>query len=224
MAGNYPETGTLISNANGSNRTSVSLSVHMLIKTGDGQVVGAVQSLNWTESGNITMVKEVGTDAIVDSCRTSAVNISGSCKRARMNRTRITEAFGREFLHVASQAYPFDIWVIDRQAKSQNDWITTVIKNVWIKSIATSISNDNWIMMDDMQWEAENIYSNRGASGLSGGLPAATGGDLGIKLSHIGLSDDTMGQYSAEQAADTGLNGRRGALDVPGLINAIVIN
>jgi len=217
MAGNYPYTGTILENNDGSNKTSTSLSVHMLIKVNNTISVGAIQSLDCDERGTISMITEVGTDGVIDSVRNKSVEISGSCERIRFSRTRIAEAFGRSFIHVQSQAYPFDIWIYDRQAASQSDWVITVIKNVWIESIKWNLKVNDWVMADSMTWKAETIKSYRGTPGT----PAATGGETGITLATVSLSDNTTGGLSAEQAADVGLNGRRGSLDVPGLIDAV---
>ena len=222
---NYPYTGTQLSSPNpnatdGGNITSTSLAVHMLIKTANLLPVGAIQKISVREAGSIEQIGEVGTDGVVDSVRNKSVNISGDVERIRMSRIRLAEAFGRSWTHIQSQAYPFDIWIYDRQAAKQSDWIVTIIKNVWFESLNWSIDQGNWIMRDSASWKAESILSYRGAPGN----PAATGGNLGIKGSLVtipGSTDATTGNLSIEQAADTGFNGRRGALDVPGLIDVV---
>ena len=83
--------------------------------------------------------------------------------------------------------------------------IVTTIKNVWITGIDYAYAADNFLITDNMSWMAEDISSTiQGAN-------AATGGARGLIL-----QTDSDG---IEQQTDRGL--RRGALDAPGLINAV---
>jgi hypothetical protein len=132
-------------NATGVNKTSTAISTNILILV-NNKAVGAVQSISINEARTITAVKEVGTDGIIDSVPTSSTTISGSCTRIRFDKLRISEAFGRNFIHVASQVYPFDIVILDKQKRNTGDQISTVIKNVWINSIAYTYTADNWII------------------------------------------------------------------------------
>jgi hypothetical protein len=206
-------TGTQLSNSDGSNRTATSLSVHILIMNDKNQAVGALKTFSVDENNDIGSFTEIGTDAIVDSFRKSPTKISGTCDHVRWDKKRVTQVFGRNFIHAQSQVAPFDIKIIDRQSKDPANWVTTVIKNVWIKSLSYAYSADDWMITDKMSWQAETIYSTLG----DGHSPVAQGG------AQINLSDDTTNPLNAEQAADTGFNGRRGAMDIPGLIDAIVI-
>lgn len=208
---------------NGSvNKTSTSLSTNIVILV-NNTPVGAVQSMSINESRSIKMIDEVGSDGHIDSTPVSSTNISGSCKRVRFDRLRITEAFGRGFIHAASQVYPFDIVILDTQKRSQALQISTIIKNVWIKGLSVDYSSDNFIITDSMEWEAENIYSilNGGS-----GQPVAVGGERGIQ--HMGGNQNgVVSTFSGangtvvniEQLVDTGSNGRRGSLDAAGLID-----
>ncbi len=202
---NAQNTGSTLSFPGGQNKTSTSISTHIVILV-NNTPVGAVQSLKINESRNINEIDEVGTDGHVDSVPNQSTNITGTCDRIRFDRLRIAEAFGRGFIHVASQAYPFDIVILDRQKRDQGSQISTVIKNVWIKSIDYSYSANDWVITDNMSWEAENIFSilNSGSS-----TPAAQGGERRIAFSNVGVERET----------DTGANGRRGSLDSSGLID-----
>jgi hypothetical protein len=166
------------------------------------------------------MVDEVGTDGHIDSTPVSSTNITGSCQRIRFDRLRVAEAFGRSFIHVGSQAYPFDIVILDKQKKASASQISTVIKNVWIGGISYQYQADNWIISDTMEWEAETIFSfltgANGANAVVGGSPVAVGGE--IQMQNIGNTLITDGSW-IEQRADTGASGRRGALDAAGLID-----
>jgi len=207
MANLAVNTGSTLTNADGSNKTSVSLSTQMIIRVGN-TAIGAIQELSINERRSISMVDELGTDGHIDSAPIKSTDISGSCNRIRFDRLRVTEAFSRGFLHVKSQRVPFDIDIYDRWGNDDNQVIVTTIKNIWIESIQTALRADNWLITDNMGWVAEDIYST-----ISGG-PAATGGERGILL-----QTDSQG---IERQTDSG--GRRGALDAPGLLRATLIN
>jgi hypothetical protein len=204
-----PNTNSTLSYPNGANKTSTAISTNILItvRTPAGPVpVGAIQSMDINESRNIKMIDEVGTDGHIDSVPNQSTNITGDCTRVRFDRLRIAEAFDRGFIHVASQIYPFDIVIFDKQKLAVGLQISTTIKNVWIKSIAYTYSSNDWVITDKMSWEAETIYSilNNGSN-----TPVAQGGEIGLAFSNIQIERNT----------DTGLNGRRGSLDSPGLID-----
>ena len=196
----YPQTGSGFTD----NTTRTSLSTMMVIKVGD-ITVGAIQEISVSESRSIEMIDEVGTDGHIDSCPNKSTDISGSCKVVRFNRKRATEAFGRGFLHVKSQRVPFDIEIIDIMDGSTPDKaIITTIKNVWIESLDSSYSADNWVIYDNMKWKAEDIYTK------VNGKPAARGG----------LTNQPVYYDTYELAADVGM--RKGSMDAPGLYNAVL--
>jgi hypothetical protein len=199
-------TGSTLSFPSGKNRTSTALSTNIIITVGNGNPVGAVQELSVSEKRAIKQIDEIGTDGHIDSAPQSSTNITGSCRRVRFDAARITEAFGRGFIHASSQAYPFDIIIMDKSRSEIENQITTVIKNVWIGGIDVTYSSDNWIIIENMTWEAERIFSYR--SGNTN-VPAATGGIRPIPTSKI----------TREQLADRGADGRGGSLDASGLID-----
>lgn len=203
----YPQTGSVIQTATGANTTQTAISTNIVISVGPN-TVGAVQELNIDESRAIMMINEVGTDGHIDSVPHQSTNITGTCRRIRFNKMRIAEAFSRSFVHVHSQRFPFDIVVIDQWNGSDNNALITTIRNVWIKRINTRYQANDWIVADDMDWEAETIYTT-----LANG-PSATGGVQNIPLAILSPTSDI------EQAADTG--GRRGSLDAPGLLTAFL--
>jgi hypothetical protein len=215
MAGNFSSaanTGSTTGYLDGRNKTSTSLSTNMLVLVNDIPI-GAIQELSVTESRGITMIQELGTDGFVDSVPTSSTKISGSCRRIRYDALRVTEAMGRSFIHLASQVYPFDFVIIDRNRRGGNK-ISTVIKNVWLTNIQYSYTVNEWIITDNIQWEAEAIYSTLVGSGAS----AATGGDLGIKSSG---PFNTEFVNDIERVVDRGASGRRGSLDSGGLLDIV---
>lgn len=208
-----PNTGSIETLGTGVNVTSTAISTNIIItvrnpQNGNSVPVGAVQSLQVTESREVKPIDEVGTDGHIDSVPTKSTDISGNCVRVRFEKLRIAEAFDRSYMHVASQIYPFDIVIFDTQKFAQGSQVTTIIKNVWIKEISYTYEANNWIISDHMNWMAENIYSITG-----GGAPAATGGQIGLQP--FGLGNTNW----IEVATDSGANGRRGSLDAAGLID-----
>lgn len=212
-------TGSTLSLPNGTNKTSTSISTNMIILV-NNTPVGAIKSLSINENRKISKIPEVGTDGFIDSTPSASTEISGSCQRTRYDRLRITEAFSRGFIHAHAQVYPFDIVILDRQKRDEGSQISTVIKNVWITSLEYTLSADDWVIVDNMQWTAETIFSvlNGGSSPISGGHPAAVGGELGIL--HMGGGPNGLTpNMVAEQLADTNAGGRRGSMDASGLID-----
>lgn len=199
---------------NGENKTSTALSTNIIIRVND-RPVGAIQQLTVNEKRPVKMIDEVGTDGHIDSTPNGSTSISGNCQRIRFDRLRIAEAFSRGFVHVSSQIYPFDIQIIDKQKRSSANYITTVLKNVWLDGIDYTYSVSDWIITDSMSWQAEAIYSFMGTN-----LPVAQGGELGIKPNTSYLFSDGSTE-SVEQLVDRGNANRRGSLDTSGIIDIV---
>jgi len=200
-------TGSIVSAEGGRNRTGTSISTQIIIEV-DGNPVGAIQNLNVQENRKIFKVPEVGTDGIVDSVPQSSTDIKGSCKRIRYDNLRVAAAFSRPFVHVAAQRIPFDIVIKDIFASDDpSSMLITTIKNVWISKISYAYQADNFVITDDMDFEAETIYSTLGAN--NNAVPGAAGGR------NLPITDRNV----FELAADRG--DRRGALDAAGLLLAI---
>lgn len=196
-------TNSTIAGPDGLNKTSVAISTNIIIKVGP-HAVGAVQSLQITEARSIQMIDEVGTDGHIDSVPNKSTDISGSCDRIRFDRMRMTEAFGRAWIHVASQRVPFDIVIIDNWNGDGENAIITTIKNVWVSDLNYTYGANDWIISDKMSWKAETIYST-----LANGN-AATGGEINRPLA----------VDAVEQATDVGAH--RGSLDTAGLLRAVL--
>lgn len=196
-----PATGSILEGPNSRDRTGTALSTNIIMKV-NGTPIGAVQTLSVREERQVNFFDEVGTDGHIDSAPTRSTNITGDCQRMRFDRLRITEAFSRGFLHVHAQRIPFDLDIFDRWSGDGGNTIITTIKNVWIKSLGYAYRANDWIILDDMSWEAEAISSTLNAGN------AATGGERGPSIMQIN---------SVERQSDAGR--RRGSLDVPGLIN-----
>lgn len=216
-----PNTGSTLSLNSGVNKTSTALSTNILILV-NNTAVGAVQTISVDESRSLRFFSEIGTDGHIDSAPTASTTIKGNCTRIRFDRLRIAEAFGRGFIHARSQVYPFDIVILDKQKRNEDEQISTIIKNVWIGSISTTYSATDWIISDTMSYEAETIFSIR----KNAAPQVAVGGERGIK--HFGGGPNGEGTIlmgtngnlpNIEQLTDTGRNGRRGSVDAAGLID-----
>lgn len=216
-----PNTGSTIALPSGINKTSTSISTNILI-TVNGTPVGAVKTLTMGESRTIAMIREIGTDGTIDSVPQRSTDYTVSCTRTRFDRLRIAEAFSRGFIHASAQAYPFDIYILDRQKRDQGNQITTVLKNCWINRLDVTYSSDDWVISETMGLNVERIFSVLGkgsSNAFSGGNPVAQGGELGIK--HMGAGANGLGimYNNIEQLSDTGSGGRGGSLDASGLID-----
>jgi hypothetical protein len=74
-------------------------------------------------------------------------NPEGWCGRVRLDKKRLSEIFMRGFVHPKAQKLPFQ--------KIEYDGIT--INNVWVKSNGFVYIVDNFIIIDQMFWVAEDI-------------------------------------------------------------------
>lgn len=218
MVSTAPNTGSTLGLDNGVNKTSTSLSTNIIIMV-NGVAVGAIKSLQINEKREIKQIDEVGSDGHIDSAPSRSSDISGSCTRVRFDRLRVAEAFGRGFVHVHSQVYPFDIVIMDKQSNNQANQISTVIKNVWITGIDYTYSSDDWVITEQMQWVGETIFSIRNAGAVGNGPGAfavAQGGERGIQ--HATFNNEVQ---NIEQVVDTGGSNRRGSMDAAGLIDLV---
>ena len=200
----------------GNNTIQTAVSTNILITVGPTPV-GAVQMLSVKEQRRIAMIDEVGTDGHINSVPNQSTNITGQCKRVRYDRMRIAEAFGRSYIHAASQRFPFNLVIIDtfngnalNPSDTSQDIITT-IRSVWISGLSYEYQTSDWVIYDTMDWEAEVISSVLG----TGSVPAAQGGTRNIPLS---MASPTS---NIEQAADTGLIWG-GSLSAPGLVSSFL--
>lgn len=199
-------TGTHLYDSQGNNRTATHLSTNIIIKV-DGNVVGAVKSLDVTESRDVKMIPEVGNAAVIDSAPSSVASFSGRCARTRFDRMRIAEAFSRGFIHVHSQRLPFNIEIQDTFADSDAaNAIITTIENVWITEISYTYSAEDFVIVDNMSWKAERIYSllnnNHVAQAVANGRS----------------NPITLNQFEVQ--ADSGIY--TSSLDSAGLLNAFL--
>lgn len=199
-------TGTSLTDSAGNNATFTHLSTNIIVKV-NGQSVGAIKSLDINESRSIALIAEVGTDGIIDSTPNRSTEISGSCSRTRFARMRIAEAFQQGFVHVHAQRIPFDIEIQDIFADPDpGNAIITTLKNVWIQEIRTKYNAEDFVIVDDMTWKCERIYSVLNNKNVV----SATASGRNVPI--------IIDQFSAQ--ADRGLYS--GSLDAAGLLNAFI--
>lgn len=195
------------STSTGRDRTGTHLSTNIYIAVDDGSgpnIVGAVQQLTVNESRSIKKISEVGTDGIIDSAPDRSADYKGTCKRTRFDGQRIASAFRRGFVHIHAQREPFTIQIYDIIEGDGNRIVLTEIKNVWISSISYTYDSENFIIVDDMGWEAETIRSTRGVN--------TTGNVVEAKFPYV------INPF--ERGADIGEGDVRGALDAANLLGA----
>jgi hypothetical protein len=201
----YPNTGSILTGENDTNRTGTAVSTNIIILV-NGNPIGAIKKLGISESRDIAVIDEVGTDGHIDSVPRKSTEITGTCTRTRFDNLRMLAAFSRPYIHLAAQRIPFDIVIQDTFAGSDvNSILTTTVRNVWANKLDITYSTDDFVIVEDMSWTAEHIYSKIGNSN-------AVPGVSGSRTLEIGT-----GNYF-ERQADRG--DRRGALDGAGLLLA----
>jgi hypothetical protein len=107
-----------------SKRIQAGLSTQIVIQVEEGGqkfVIGAVQSLDVSESRQLAEIKEVGTDAIIGIVPTSPVIYAISVSRMIFDFQRLPQALQREYRHVHAQRRPFDIVITDYNPYLGND-------------------------------------------------------------------------------------------------------
>ncbi len=203
---NYSATGSRLLTDNGQNRTGTAISTCIIVEV-DGNAIGAIKKLSIKEGREIAMIDELGYDGHIDSVPKRATDIDGDCTRTRFDNLRMLAAFSRPYIHLAAQRIPFDIVIKDTFAGSDvNSVLVTTIKNVWCRSLNITYSADDFVIVEDMSWKAEYIYSKIGNKNA---VPGVTG-------SRMMQIRTPISQF--ELAADRGDS--RGALSGAGLLNA----
>jgi hypothetical protein len=206
-----PNTGSILTTADGRNQTRTAVSTNIIIEV-DGNAVGAVKQLSINEARNVATIDEVGTDGHIDSVPQKSTDITGSCQRTRFDNLRIATAFSRGFIHAAAQRVPFDILIKDIFASNDpSAQLVTTIKNVWITKIAVTFRADDFVIVEDLDWTAETIFTTLGNnSNINATAGVGISGGRGITI---------IDDFPTEKEADRG--GSRGALSAAGLLLAI---
>ena len=124
------------SNAQSMTKTHISTNIWIFANVGKGNPlpVGAITSIDWSETRPLKPIDEIGTDGHIDSVPTGSCTYDGTVTRTRWNGKRIFEAFGRGFLHVKSMRVPFDIIIYDNM-RGTNQTLVTTLSNVWFKNL-----------------------------------------------------------------------------------------
>lgn len=197
-------TNSTLSSGN-NNTTSVDLSTNIIIKVGNVRV-GAIKTISVNETREIAMITELGHDGVIDSVPKSHTMISGRITRIRFDKLRLFEAFGRGFVHLKSQRYPFDIEIIDRNENDDSNKIITTVKNVWFSSLNYTLSDSDWIIAEDSDYKAETIFSTKNGGNV------ATGGKINVPyytniVERVVDSGDIRGSMSAGDLINLLTNG-----------------
>ena len=167
------------------------LSTQIIIEAQDvnGQfrAIGAIQSLQPTETRNLTRIGEIGTDAVIEIVPTTFVNIEIQVTRIVFDYQRLPAAFQRGFRHIHAQRTPFDIqvrdynpyWEINLQpGQSTNAVLTTRYVNCWLSSYASPYQAENYLITETATIWAEHVFD------LPVGGQIAIGGDDPVERSH----------------------------------------
>jgi hypothetical protein len=110
----------------------IGLNTKIIIKVNNSQV-GVIQNISYKENP-----------------------VSGSCDRIRFDTKKIESIFMHGYIHVASQYVPFNIVILDSFA--DDSYNITVIKNVWIRNIGIIFTASDFVVAENVDWEAECIY------------------------------------------------------------------
>ncbi len=167
----YPNSGSIIDN-----KINCGLSTQIVVKVGP-TTIGAIQSLTVNQNRDINVWEEIGTDGMVDSHPRGAAKIDINVSRLVFNDLRLTEAFGRGFVNIQSQRFPFNINIIDK-SNSSNDanYVVHTLHNCWFRRYSTPYSANDFIIIEQADITLERISS------MQNGLNVAEGGKRGIKF------------------------------------------
>jgi hypothetical protein len=202
---NFPNTNTTVNPA----ATNSGLSTQIVIKV-DGNPVGAVQTLDVEQTRPLKTVVEIGTDGIVELVPNAATTFSIRVTRIVFDQLRLPEAFARGFRFIQSQRLPFEIEIYDTSnAASFNANDTTggvvVMKFVgcWFASMSTPYAAGDYLITEQATIQCESAYVSTNNTPVLVRVP-----------------QDNIQFDDVELAANSGQGGRRGSLDVSGLLNA----
>ena len=218
---NYPNTGTYFDGAQTgggagggpkggtpwAGRTNSGLSTQIIIKV-CGAPVGALQKLSVSQTRPLERVKEIGTDGVIEIVPNGATIFELSATRIVFDQVRLPEAFLRAFRFINSQRAPFDIDVMDL---SGGGIVTMTYKNCWFTTYSTPYQSDTYLITEDATLWCETAFlvDPTGAGGVPGGSPRG----------YDGLSQtDNDG---IEKTVNMGDQGRRGSMDVAGLLGSV---
>jgi hypothetical protein len=211
----FPNTESTILRGTGDStegRTSAGLSTQIIIKV-NNQPVGALQSLNVTQTRPLQRINEIGVDGNIEIVPLSSTTYELAATRIVFDQLRLPEAFSRSFRFIGAQRVPFDIEVFDiNNADEQNAIVDAsssgivVMKyvNCWFQNYVTPYAAENYLITETASIWAETGFVS------SGGSPPPNLRSLAAQ------TDATSGIESAVNTGD-----RRGGVDAAGIINAV---
>lgn len=201
----------LYTGSENSSATNTGLSTQIIVKV-DGVTVGAIQSLRVNQRRSLKSIQEVGTDGNIEIVPSSATSFGLSIERIYFARKTITEALNRSFINIQAQRYPFDIYIYDMHnvsapavgsdydaATDSQGVITTIYENCWIGSKASNYTASDYIIMENLDIEAEFCHTFVDSAGTSAATLA---------------SGEQLRFSDIERIVDTG---RPGSMDARGL-------
>lgn len=202
---NFPNTNTTVN----PDKTSSGLSTQIILKV-NGNPVGALQTLEVRQNRNLQRIKEIGTDGVVEIVPVGAAEYELTCTRIVFDQLRLPEAFSRGFRFIGAQRLPFDIEIYDtanatsfNAGDSSAGVVVMQYVGCWFQAYSTPYSADNYLITESATIWAEHAYVS------SGNAPAT-----------VRTPADTFQTDDVELATNSGQGGRRGSLDVSGLLNA----
>ena len=214
-----PNTGSTVSRGteaqSADGRTSTGLSTQIIIKVRN-QPVGALQSLNVTQTRGLARVNEIGTDGNIEIVPSASTTYDISATRIMFDQLRLPEAFSRSFRFIGAQRVPFDIEIFDlnnavdaNAAVDANSSGIVVMKyqNCWFQNYVTPYVADNYLITETAVIWAETAMVT---TPIEGQIPSLRG--------LTAQSDDD----GIESSVNVG--GRRGGVDAAGIVNAIFNN
>jgi len=192
----YPSTGSSIDR-----RIRTGLSPLILVKV-NGEAVGAIQSLNPTESRTLARVQELGTDGFIELVPNSPTTVTLQVTRIVFDNLRLPPAFRRGFAHIQAQRLPFDIDVFDRSHGTASPNVSmqvTSYRNCYFSNYSATYQANNYQISETATIEAQYVEDL---------LPVTTA------YNERGLAPD---MHPIENLANLGI--RIGSLDFPDLID-----
>jgi len=145
--------------------------------TGTAQVIGAIQSLQPTETRTLIRINEVGTDGVIEIVPQQSATCELTVTRIVFDYQRLPAAFQRGFRHIHAARLPFDIVVEDYNAyqemvpgggatspsagktqENTSNFVTTTYKNCWITSYSYQYQQDNFLISENATIWAEHVF------------------------------------------------------------------
>ena len=193
----YPQSGSQINS-----EIHSGLSTQILIKVGS-VTVGAIQEFTVNQAREILRWEETGTNGIVDSHPKSATKIDISVNRIIFDQMRLFEAFGRGFINLQAQRFPFEIDIIDNMTGNDNLAIVHTYHNCWFNSYSTSYHSDNYLIIETAKIFCDYVTS------IQNGASVPNGGIRGIPVEYDIIERNTDALGNRGYFDSTGLNSKQ---------------